>query len=70
VFTDLVVAQDSSGINFKQDAVKNIVFKKYNITSKEYDATLAYYNSNPKKWDQFFTKAIAHLEDLRNKKKS
>jgi len=69
VFSDLVIAQDSLGNNFKQDAVKTTVFKKYNITNKEYDATLAYYNSNPKKWDQFFNKAIAHLEDLRTRKK-
>jgi len=70
VFTDLVIAQDSLGSNFKQEAVKKAVFKKYNITPKEYDATLAYYNSNPKKWDRFFNKAIAHLEELKGKKKS
>ena len=69
VFTDLVIAQDSLGSSFKQEIVKQAVFKKYNITIKEYDATLAYYNSNPKKWDLFFNKAIAHLEELRGKKK-
>lgn len=70
VYSDLVIAQDSLGSNFKQEVVKNSVFKKYNINTKEYDATIAYYNSNPKKWDQFFTKAIAHLEELKTKKKS
>ena len=70
VYSDLVIAQDSTGMNFKQDAAKAMVFKRYNISAKEYDATVAYYNANPKKWDQFFAKAIAHLEELKAKKKS
>ena len=70
IYTDLLIAQDSLGPNFKQELVKTEVFKKYNISDKEYDATLDYYNTNPKKWDQFFNKAIAHLDELKAKKKS
>ena len=68
VYTDIIIAQDSLGGNFKQDAVKSTVFKRYKISQKEYDATLEYYNNNPKKWDQFFTKAITHLQELRSRK--
>jgi uncharacterized protein YcfL len=68
VYSDLVIAQDTLKSNTNLDAVKNIVFKKYNVSEKEYAATLNYYNSDPRKWEAFFNKTISHLEDLRSKK--
>ena len=68
VYSDLVMAQDTLKGNFKQSEIKNLVFKKYNVSEKEYNETLNYYNSDPRKWEAFFNKTISHLEDLRSKK--
>ena len=68
VYSDLWIAKDTTQGNPNQDKIKNSVFTKYGVTSKEYDATLNYYNSDPRKWEPFFTKTIAHLEGLRSKK--
>ena len=68
VYSDLVMAQDTLKGNFKQSEIKNLVFKKYNVSEKEYNETLNYYNSDPRKWEAFFNKTISHLEGLRSKK--
>jgi hypothetical protein len=68
VYSDLVIAQDTLKTNNNLNAIKNTVFRKYNITEKEYSVTLNYYNSDPRKWEAFFNKTISHLEDLRSKK--
>jgi hypothetical protein len=68
VYSDLVIALDTMGANFNQDSVKKIIFKRYNISTKEYNETLNYYNSDPGKWEPFFNKTIAHLEGLKSKK--
>ena len=68
VYSDLVIAQDTIKNNNNLENIKNTVFKKYNVSGKEYSETLNYYNSDPRKWEAFFNKAISHLEDLRSKK--
>ena len=70
VYTDLIIAQDTLGNNFNLNKAKDKIFKRYNVSAKEYDATLNYYHQDPKQWEQFFTKAIAHLESLKSKKGS
>jgi hypothetical protein len=68
VYSDIVMAHDTAGTVHDMTNIKNTVFKRYNVSSKEYDATLNYYNSDPRKWEPFFNKTIAHLEDLKSKK--
>jgi Domain of unknown function (DUF4296) len=68
IYSDLVIAQDTLKGNFKQDEIKNTVFKRYNVSETEYIETLNYYNSDPRKWEPFFNKTISHLEGLRSKK--
>ena len=68
VYSDLVIAQDTLKTNNNLNAIKSTVFRKYNVTEKEYTETLKYYNSDPRKWEAFFNKTISHLEDLRSKK--
>jgi Domain of unknown function (DUF4296) len=70
VYSDLVIAQDTIKNNNNISTIKNTVFRKYNVTEKEYTETLNYYNSDPRKWEPFFNKTISHLEDLRSKKKN
>jgi hypothetical protein len=68
VYSDLVIAQDTLKTNNNLNSIKSTVFRKYNVTEKEYAVTLNYYNSDPRKWEAFFNKAISRLEDLRSKK--
>jgi hypothetical protein len=67
IYSDLVIALDTAKVNTNLDQIKSTVFKKYNVSEKEYSATLNYYNSDPRKWEAFFNKTISHLEGLRNK---
>jgi Domain of unknown function (DUF4296) len=68
IYSDLVIAQDTLRDNNNLEEIKNTVFKKYNVSEREYSETLNYYNSDPRKWEAFFNKTISHLEDLRSKK--
>ena len=68
IYSDLVIAKDTLKENINLDEIKNRVFKRYNVSSKEYSETLNYYNSDPRKWEVFFNKTISHLEGLRSKK--
>jgi hypothetical protein len=68
VYSDLVIAQDTLKTNNNLNTIKSSVFRKYNVTEKEYTETLKYYNSDPRKWEDFFNKTISHLESLKSKK--
>lgn len=66
VYTDLVIAQDTSNVDYKEiEGLKKIIFKKHNITSDQYERTLNYYNENPSRWDPFFEKVIQLVEALK-----
>jgi hypothetical protein len=66
VYTDLVIAQDTSNADYnKIDGLKQIIFKKHNITNEQYERTFNYYNENPSRWDAFFEKVIHHVEALK-----
>ena len=70
VYVDLLILQDTTGTNTSAfDSLKTVVFKNHGISAKEYDATINYYNSNPKKWEEFFNKAIAYVEKLKSEAK-
>lgn len=66
IYTDIIIMKDTTGISI--DNVKKEVFQKYNTSDKEYQNTLNYYNEDPEKWEAFFDKAIAYLENQKNKK--
>ena len=68
IYSDLVIAQDTAKVNNNLDEIKNMIFKKYNVSETEYIETLNYYNGDPRKWEAFFNKTISHLEGLRSKK--
>lgn len=68
-YIDLAVAQDSLGSAPEPTArILNDLYKRYGITRAEYNATLAYYNSEPKRWETFFQKVTALLEAKRDAK--
>lgn len=66
VYVDLLILQDTTSTsNISLDSLKAIVFKKNNITLDQYDATIQYYNEHPKRWEEFFDKALAYGEKLK-----
>lgn len=67
VYVDLLIVQDTTRTDsLSLDSLKSVIFTKHNIDSKTYDATITYYNAEPKRWEKFFDKAIAYAEELRN----
>ncbi len=66
VYADLIIQQDTLNVlNYKTDTVKIKVFKRYNITAEDYKNTIAYYNQDPGKWEKFFDKVTAYVEELK-----
>ena len=66
VYVDLLILQDTTSTDkLSLDSLKTPVFTTHNVTSEEYDATINYYNSQPKRWEEFFDKAIAYAEKLK-----
>jgi hypothetical protein len=58
--------QDTTSANQNSiDSIKSVVFQKHNITAKDYEQTIEHYNSSPDKWDEFFDKATAYVEKLK-----
>jgi hypothetical protein len=67
IYVDLLIVQDTTSMDsISVDSIKSIVFSKHNITPKTYDATINHYNSEPKKWEEFFDKAIVYAEKLKS----
>lgn len=67
VYVDLLIVQDTTRTDsLSLDSLQSIVFTRHNITAKAYDETISYYNSEPKRWEEFFNKAIAYAEELKN----
>ena len=69
IYSDLIFAQDTSNSLYSKQNFKTIILRRFNISEKMYDSTVAYYNSDPQKWSGFFDKVTNHVEDLRKQKK-
>lgn len=66
VYVDLLILQDTTNTDsLSLDSLKTLVFKNHNVSDEEYNATIRYYNSEPKKWEEFFDKAINYVEALK-----
>ena len=66
VYVDLLIVSDTTTTDaFALDSLKTIVFKNHNVSDEEYNATIRYYNSEPKRWEEFFDKAINYVEALK-----
>jgi len=67
VYVDLLIVQDTTRTDsLSLDSLQSIVFTRHNITAKAYDGTISYYNSKPKRWEEFFNKALSYAEELKN----
>jgi hypothetical protein len=66
IYTDIIIANDTtSGISQLKDAVIKKVLSKYSVSLDDYKATIQYYNQDSERWEKFFAKALANLEEKR-----
>ena len=67
----MLIAQDTTRSDGRQlEVIKKEVLKRYSVSDADYNSTLKFYNSEPKRWSEFFDKAIAYLEQLKKNKSS
>jgi len=68
VYVDLLIIHDSSSVqNLSLDSLKQAIFQKHETTEELYQNTIDYYNETPQKWEAFFDKATAYVEELESK---
>ncbi len=65
IYSELLISKEK----FKGDtktfiADREKIFKAYNVDKTQVDATLEYYNSDPKRWKVFFEKVVKNLENI------
>ena len=66
VYVDLLIIQDTTTAeNFSIDSVKSLVYKRYNISSEQYDQTIKFYNSQPEKWIEFYDSVTVYVDRLK-----
>ena len=71
VYVDMLIIQDTTRAKGSQlESIKKEVLKRYSISAADYNSTINFYNSDPKRWSEFFDKAIAYLEQLKKQKNS
>ena len=64
----MLIAQDTVTLSSAGlDSLREAVFNKYNVTEELYKATLNYYDQDSERWESFFDKVIAHVENLKKK---
>lgn len=68
IYTDIIITKDStSGSSQSKDAIIKNVLVKYDVTLDDYKTTVQYYNQESERWEKFFAKAIAYLEERKKK---
>lgn len=68
IYTDIIIARDTTSLSPNQEsenAIINAVLKKWGTTPENYQETIKYYNQESSRWEDFFSKAIKHLEEKR-----
>lgn len=68
IYTDLIIAHDTISFNSpNMIGLEDKIFARYRVTQKQYNATIDYYNRNPKDWQKFFEMANSYAEKLKKK---
>ena len=66
IYTDLIIEKDTTSETSQlKDTVIKKVLSKHNVSLDDYKATVQYYNQDSERWEKFFAKAIANLEERR-----
>ena len=71
VYADLLIIQDTTNAeNYSLDSIRTVVLDRYDLTLPEYKEMISAYNKDPKKWEEFFDKAISYVNELKVKNKN
>jgi len=70
LYVDLMINQEK----YKADSVKqkieqNKIFKKFEVSEKQYYSTLDSYNNDPEKWKTFFEQVKTYVDTLKKDSK-
>jgi len=65
VYVSLLISQDTTATPYNTDSLKSVILVSHNITEKQYDSMIDYYNEKPEKWTPFFDSANAYVERLK-----
>ena len=66
LYTDLVIAQDTSSADYNMMIkIRSQVLDRYKVTDEQYQFTIDYYNENPERWQVFFEKVTAYVDNLK-----
>ena len=66
VYTDVIIAIDTTSLTAEStNSLLIRILKKHNTTLDNYKSTLEFYNQDSERWEKFFAKAIARLEEKR-----
>lgn len=69
-YTEYLIAQDSLGSDVASSKkIREKLYKKYSVTEEEYLSTINEYNSDQKKWAEFFGKVMENLEAQQKKRR-
>lgn len=68
VYIDLLISEEQNrSDSLKIKSGQENIFKKYGVSQKQYEATINYYNQNPERWREFFTKVDDYFNKIENK---
>jgi hypothetical protein len=69
-YADYLIAQDSLGNDAgSSKKIREQLYKKYAVTNEEYLSTISEYNSDQKKWAEFFGKVMENLGAQQKKRR-
>ena len=61
-YNNTVVRENRDSLTFQVEAAYDSLFRKYNITTEQYDSTMAYYARNPEDLDAVYRRVIIRLK--------
>jgi len=71
IYTEYLIAQDTLGNDVASSKkIREKLYKKYSVTEEEYLSTINLYNSDQKKWAEFFGKVMENLEQQQKKNRT
>jgi hypothetical protein len=71
VYAELISAPDSISVDStKYFEYKKKIFSDFNLTEKDYEQTIEFYNKDPKRWEDFFNRVVKHIEAIDDSSKT
>lgn len=67
IYTSMILEKDTTSISSpNNEKLLNDILTNNNVSLEEYKSTIQYYNEDSERWEGFFVKALARLEEKKN----